>query len=350
MAVAIASDHANGERIAHVVGGLLGGSRIAHRVELGDAIDVHQIVTARPTTPSGPRAWIDATSDTMVVIYVASANGERVFVRKLLLTHGLDEGAREEIAHIAYDALTALLSGLEIGFTREQAREALAEPSPLPRSPAPPSAAELPRRERPLVPAAKPEHRSRAIILEPQLAYEATRTDTSGRWSHGPSFSAQTFAELGALRVGVLVGAHLQLPATIVDEGVSVRVEGRQLRTAAVLELPVVSHVTVRLGLGAVVERVDARAQARRDYLLSRGETRTSLDVAGRGLALVAWTPFRPLVALFGLHCDVPFHADRFAVDRPTGQDVLVDPAAVRLGLFAGIGGSLDLALAHGRP
>ena len=71
------------------------------------------------------RVFIDATRLDVAIVYLVDATWERILVRRLLLERGLDEVAREELAHIVEASVLALRAGGRIGVTREEASRAL---------------------------------------------------------------------------------------------------------------------------------------------------------------------------------------------------------------------------------
>lgn len=73
----------------------------------------------------GVAAWIDLSAMSEARLYFRDAGADRFFLRSLPLAQGIDEIAKEEIAHIVSNAVRALSQGSGEGLTRSEAREAL---------------------------------------------------------------------------------------------------------------------------------------------------------------------------------------------------------------------------------
>jgi len=93
------------------------------RVEHLDPRDVVTPTTA-PTSAS-VRVWFDVENQKAATIYMADESWERVLVRRVPLEHGLDEVGREALAFLTGSSVDAMLSGAQIGFSREEAKEVL---------------------------------------------------------------------------------------------------------------------------------------------------------------------------------------------------------------------------------
>lgn len=73
----------------------------------------------------GVAAWIDLSAMSEARLYFRDAGADRFFLRSLPLAQGIDEIAKEEIAHIVSNAVRALSQGSGESLTRSEAREAL---------------------------------------------------------------------------------------------------------------------------------------------------------------------------------------------------------------------------------
>jgi hypothetical protein len=73
----------------------------------------------------GVAAWIDLSASAEARLYFRDASADRFFIRALPLARGIDEIAKEEIAHIVSNAVSALHQGSGETLTRSEAREAL---------------------------------------------------------------------------------------------------------------------------------------------------------------------------------------------------------------------------------
>jgi hypothetical protein len=109
-------------------------------IQLATSIDLQAVLT--PPASAAPRLariWIDGRGAQRATIFLVDGPWERVLVRHVPLRGGLDEVAREEVAHIAETSVGALLGGGRIGVTRAEARADLGVPTPTPKAPPPPA-------------------------------------------------------------------------------------------------------------------------------------------------------------------------------------------------------------------
>ncbi len=85
----------------------------------------------------GVAAWIDLSSPVEARLYFRDASADRFFLRSLPLAQGIDEMAKEGIAHIVSNAVRALSQGGGETMTRSEARQALNLPPPTEEEPTP---------------------------------------------------------------------------------------------------------------------------------------------------------------------------------------------------------------------
>jgi len=111
------------------------------------------------TTPLA-RLWIDATSGSLITLYLTDGARQRLYVRQIPLEDGtLDRVALESITFIVGSSLDALIAGREIGVSRDAFAQDVAAAPP----PSPPVA----------IPAAPPPPEPRRAILS--IGYELVR-------------------------------------------------------------------------------------------------------------------------------------------------------------------------------
>ena len=94
-------------------------------------LDPRDVIT--PTTApasASVRIWFDIEIRRLPTIYMADESWERVLVRRVPLEHGLDEVGREALAFLTGSSVDAMLSGAQIGFSREEAKEVIGLGSP----------------------------------------------------------------------------------------------------------------------------------------------------------------------------------------------------------------------------
>jgi hypothetical protein len=86
---------------------------------------------------SGVAAWIDLSATAEARLYFRDTGTDRFFIRLLPLASGVDEIAKEEIAHVVSNAVTALGQGIGETLTRSEARQVLHLQPPADEEPAP---------------------------------------------------------------------------------------------------------------------------------------------------------------------------------------------------------------------
>jgi hypothetical protein len=74
---------------------------------------------------TGIAVWIDLSAGTEARLYFRDSRSDRFFLRSLPIARGIDEMAKEEIAHVVANAVLALSTGLGETLTRTEARVAL---------------------------------------------------------------------------------------------------------------------------------------------------------------------------------------------------------------------------------
>jgi len=137
VALFVAGTPEDAARLEEVVRELVARQGATVVVEHTAAIDPRDVVTPRPEErPPLARAWIDV-GGSRAAIYVADRPWQRILVREVPLPSGLDEVAREEIAHILEATVEALASGEAIGRPREEVRRSLGVSPTAPPDPAP---------------------------------------------------------------------------------------------------------------------------------------------------------------------------------------------------------------------
>ena len=85
----------------------------------------HRGSSKEPTREGGVAVWIDLSAPAEARLYFRDSRAERFFIRSLPLAQGIDEIAKEEIAHVVTNAVVALGRGRGEALTRSEARTAL---------------------------------------------------------------------------------------------------------------------------------------------------------------------------------------------------------------------------------
>lgn len=207
------------------------------RVPAIDARDVlaHRSVDAQIIA----RVWLDLTDGHRAYLYVANAS-ERFVVRAVPLASGYDEVARESLAHIVESVVDALLSGADIGVSREMAERQLADRLP------PPTVMRPPRRRKVLVAAA--------------ALYRV------GTWSrdavHQPGLAVGIAANSNRrVRLSAWLWASYIAPFTWADDRAGAAFTGLSVRLTVGVEAKFGSRTTLRALVGPGIDalRVESR-------------------------------------------------------------------------------------------
>jgi hypothetical protein len=106
---------------------------VTAQFERAASVDPRSVSAPRPPQPAFfAHLWIDAAADRDVTLYITDPVTERVFVRRMVLSHGLDKVAVEALAFVAQNSLEALLAGKVIGITRDDYEHSLQVAAPRP--------------------------------------------------------------------------------------------------------------------------------------------------------------------------------------------------------------------------
>lgn len=193
--------------------------------------------------------WIDLLAATEARLYFRDFRTDRFFLRSVPLVRGVDEMAKEEIAHIVANAVSALSSGLGETLTRTEARVALR----MHREP------ELGSAE---MPSPSPWRLSVALLLggrrfadEPRLAADAAGLLTlvhrlPGRWSSALGGWASLGHQFATDYRGSVVGATVQSTG---------------LRVGLLWTVELSRRMVLGLASGAGVDRIRYSPQAVRE-------------------------------------------------------------------------------------
>jgi hypothetical protein len=196
--------------------------------------------------------WIDLLAATEARLYFRDFRTDRFFLRSVPLVRGIDEMAKEEIAHIVANAVSALSSGLGETLTRTEARVALH----MRREP------ELGSAE---IPSPSPWRSSVALLVgarsfadEPRLAADAAGVlalvhRLPGRWSSALGGWASLGHQFAADYRGSVVGATVQSTG---------------LRAGVLGTVELSRRVVLGLATGAGVERILYAPQAVREEVV----------------------------------------------------------------------------------
>ncbi len=256
-------------RLAPVIVELLGRLRV--ELELGHepAIDAAGVLTPPPhPTQALARVFIDATHDDVAILYLVDSAWERMLVRRLPLESGLDEVAREQLAHVVESAIQSLLAGGKIGVARADAAVALGLGPPkteTPKSDDEPRAVSRPpdpalARPAPLV----PQRTQRTpVALRARLgAGWALAPWTPQTLVQGPQLLLSLGAGRGRVSWGGTLLAQYRLEREVRSELVGMAIEGGAVRVLAHARYELEPRVALRAALGAGFDHETFRPRA----------------------------------------------------------------------------------------
>jgi hypothetical protein len=223
---------------------------------------------------SGVAAWIDWSPPGEVRLYFRDAGIDRFFIRSLPLGSGVDEIAKEEIAHVVSNAVRALSQGRGETLTRSEARQALHLQPPVEEEPAPQPA--------PLRFSISALAGAQVFAASPPVVGRAT---LSFALSRGPRWKR----DKGAF--GAWLDLGYQMPGRYRGSAVGADVQAAGARAGVLWEIE--RSVLLRIGLGAGADRFDYRPQGDSDHVTLAAASSFAVPVLtfwlGMDLRLLDW-------------------------------------------------------------
>ena len=286
-----------------------------------DAVDAREVLTApEGARPATARVWLELGESERVTCYLVDGAWERIMVRHVPLSGGIDEIAREELGHIVESSVDALLGGGEIGVSRVEAAAQLGVDIRPPEEPAPEAPA----------PSPEPAPRAQGVL---GLGYQAQFWGGSVPAYHGPVLLGGVRASATRVRPGAMLTVQYLTPVLLQAEAIDLRLQGAALRVMATLSPRLGESLELNVAVGGGVDLVrvspaateDGAAVAADPYTAIFPEAEVDVGLAarlGRGLAL-------RFDALVGIDMIDSFY---FVAGAP---DPLFDPWVVRPGLRA---------------
>jgi hypothetical protein len=195
----------------------------------------------------GVSVWIDLSATTEARLYFRDARADRFFIRALMVAQGIDEIAKEEIAHIVSNAVVALGPGSGEALTRSQARAVLHMPPA--QEPAPQVATQH-----------FPPLRFEAAFMASAQVFAHEIPIVSGvaaslALTRGPRWGRAGGAFGGWMDLGYQFAVHYQGPT------VGATVQYASLRAGLLWETEGYGALALRFGLGAGADRVNYQPQ-----------------------------------------------------------------------------------------
>jgi hypothetical protein len=311
-----------------------------------DEIDPRDVLSAR----SGEggvvaRIWADLSDPDRAKLYIANAGSDRFLVRFIALADGYDEVAQESLGQIVASAIDVLLSGGEIGVSREVAVETVHRETgvALERRPIERGRIEPPPREEP---GEEPEDDEQPPLhLSIGLGYRASLIAGDPLITSGPllSFSLGV-PSAWSFRPMVEASVQYVLPYDWSNLAVGADFHGASLRIAAGFEAALGDRWLLRaaIGLGADLADVDPHAQMPWEEL---APFFYAAPMATLG-ASVEVTLLAPLAIFAAISVESEISGNHFTVVDPDGgaSAVVLQPWRLRPTI------SLGLALSFGDP
>jgi hypothetical protein len=318
-----------------------------------DTVDAREVLTPPPSpAPALARVWIDLSNPQRATVFIVDGPWERVLVRHIPLKSGVDEVAREQIAHVVSAAIDALANGAEIGLTREEVKRSLfgkdeeATP-PLKEEPPPP------RHERrhpaPGSSAPAEDYSTRDVYdwsgpaldappLDLGLYYEVESWSGDALFVHGPAAALHSAFTRALSGPGIWVSAQYRFAVTVDRPPIGVRLHTGGLRALGTYDFPLAPGTRLRTGAGLGVDVVDIEPR-----LIEAGgnarptqERTTFVPLARAAVALQQRLLERTnLTVAFAL--DVELSNARYTVDQNGSANEVFDPWTLRPAIFLGV-------------
>ncbi|HET6283384.1 MAG TPA: hypothetical protein VFH73_20670 [Polyangia bacterium] len=299
---------------------MLGRMGVTARYREAATIDPKQVLRPDPDAPPAlARVWLDlaAAGPDRAVVYLADTKWQRVLVRHVGLSAGLDEVARQEVSVIVASSVDALRSGSALGAGKE--------------------GDVILQAERPGLPL-----RGRGLWLT------AGATAASERWSRDQTVVA-------ALGLSVTLGLGQRRPepalwinaayheATAAGDPVSLRLRGGSLAVLGLVGFGV-RRASFRLGAGPGADLISAAPTA------AAGSSGVRLDPARwlpsifiRAAARADYRISRSILVFVAALCDVQVATNRYVTARPPDPAIepVFQPSLLRPSVMLGVEASI---------
>ncbi len=308
----VSADSESAVRLEGVLTELLGRIRITLTVHRVDKLDTRQIFT----TPAADahiiaRVWIDATDGTQANVYLLDPPSARLLVRQVPMADGLDELAREQVAHIIGDAVGALRAGRSVGLPVEDVRASLAMPAASPST-------------GPISPV-------RQLVWEAGIMYELQGfSSVAAPHGFGAMVGAMNRGPTLSLGGTVVVVSRAKIEAD--NERVRLGLAPLDFRLIGTLELPLRGRLSLAAGLGAVIDVIQIRP-ATELPAVQLAKARSRVAILATGFVGLSWR-LRRFSLLAAVVADGGPSSTRYYVETGDGRETLVDGWPVRPGVF----------------
>jgi len=326
--------------IDEVVGELLRRFELRLRPARVEWLDVAVVATLDPDAPPAvARVWIDLLAPPgpdgapQAAIYVADGSWERIRIRRVTLSNGVDEIAREELAHIVASGVEGVLEGRPLDQSRDEVRSDLGLPpaEPPPEPPPEPEPPPPPPPEPPGPPPVEPPAPGPpSLALDLGLGYELTGFADEAAVSHGPLLTLELALRRAWLRPAIWLTMQYRVPLEVPADPFGARLDHAVFRLLVSIDAPLVPGLgfTVLLGGGLDVVWTEPRIAEGAAGRLEAPSTAFFGELrAGIGLRATLGGSFA-LLAVVG--CDVDGQHRSYVVLNDTEKRIVLEPWPVR--------------------
>jgi hypothetical protein len=315
----VAADPSEARKLGQVTTELLGRLSVKVQVNRVERIDFGEIARPAPRVPPYlARLFVDLRDGTGAVLWFVDSIHDRILVRKLGREPGSPELLREELGHILETSTEGLLSGAEIGLPRAEVMPTLTEPE----------AKSLP---------AGSARTNTPRSWQLAVLYEIEGFSSPAFVTQGPEASI-FFRILQAPTLGLWTTFQYRLPIHVEGSPVGARIEGGAARALLTLDVPIHAGIKVRFGLGCGTDVVALAPESSQtngvtlsdSRLLAFGVARAAVGIEVR---VSRWVSFWSRVA-----ADIDPSGEQYVFERQGGDEVVLEPWAVRPALAIGVG------------
>lgn len=324
--IAVVADTESADRLKRTLVELLGRLQIAVRFSRIEEVDLGRVSAgAANQDPLVARVWLDAQEGPQhpatAGLYVLDPVAGRMLVRQIPLPQGLDELAREQIAHVIADAVGAVLEGREVGAPLEEVRPFL--PTGSGRSTGP----------------AAPDFGRRSLELGAGLLYEVQRFSDGQALTKGPGLLVGVMSRGAWAALGGVLLAEARETVDVAGDRVGLRLAQVHLRALATVDLPLTKRLSLFTGLGAAAEIVRMEpSSSEAGVELTPARRRVSLAISGLVGLSMRLSYFSFMAA--GTADGPP--RTRYVVERAAGRDSLLSTSPVRPGIMVAVTLNMD--------
>lgn len=321
--LAIAGPQEPADRLEVVIRELLTDLSVELRTRRAESIEPREVVIPpQVPEPALARVWI-SIGTAYATVYLVDAPWERVLVRHVPISGGVDEVAREQLGYIVYSSVEALLAGAQIGLTREHARQVFGvRPSTPPPTPAPP-----------------PD--TSGVEPEVFIAYSLRLWAPGPELEHAPRIGVALLLGDGMPRPLIAVGVNLRATTATEADDMILELGGIDARFEAGAELQLAPDTTVQLAGGLLLDFTRVTPVPTATSGISPQPASDTLTPFLTLRASVMHRVWRAFAIGGGLSVDVDLTDTRYVVAAGDDETVVLDPWTVRPALFVGLGARL---------